>query len=195
MTKTPYKDNNEGFTLVEMIVAIGIFLIVITVSMGALINLYNANNKSQSLAAVTDSLNYSLESMAKTIRFANNYHCGDASFVPLTTAINCSSNSIGLGGTEFSVSTSSLPTSYKLNGGKIEVAPYGGDFSSITPASVTIQYLRFYVFNTPKFSDGGPGSLEQPYVIIVLKGYAGTKASNESSFVLQTTVSQRPLDL
>ncbi|MBU0722958.1 type II secretion system GspH family protein, partial [Patescibacteria group bacterium] len=50
-----------GFTLVEMIVSLGLFTVILFISMQALLSMVDANHKAQSLRAAMDNLNLSLE--------------------------------------------------------------------------------------------------------------------------------------
>ena len=72
MLKVKYKKlkffGERGFTLVEIMVAIGIFVALVTVSMGALASIFDANRKSQSLKAIMTNLNFAVEVMAREIR-------------------------------------------------------------------------------------------------------------------------------
>src|SRR3990167_9012172 len=66
----------KGFTLIELMVAISIFIVVMTISMGSILNVFDANRKSRSLKTVLNNLNLAVESMSKEMRFGKNYHCG-----------------------------------------------------------------------------------------------------------------------
>src|SRR3989338_9971712 len=66
----------RGFTLIELMIAVSIFIIVMTISMGSIISVFDANRKSRSLKTVLNNLNLTVESMMKEMRFGSNYHCG-----------------------------------------------------------------------------------------------------------------------
>ena len=69
------KSNEKGFTLIEMIVSIAIFIVVAIVAIGALMRVIDANKKSQSLKTSINNLNFALESMSREMRVGSNYHC------------------------------------------------------------------------------------------------------------------------
>jgi prepilin-type N-terminal cleavage/methylation domain-containing protein len=69
----------NGFTLVEMIVALGIFSIVAVVALGALVKIISANHKAQTLQASITNLNFALDAMSREMRVGNVYHCDDGS--------------------------------------------------------------------------------------------------------------------
>src|SRR3989338_2524865 len=52
---------SRGFTLVELIVSIGLFAIVMLISVGALLALTGANRKAQALQSVMNNLNVALD--------------------------------------------------------------------------------------------------------------------------------------
>jgi hypothetical protein len=61
--------------------------------------------------------------------------------------------------------------------------------TAVTSSDTVVEYLRFYVFNATESP-----SLEQPYVVAVIKGYVGNKPTTQSKFSIQTLMSQRILD-
>ena len=68
---------NSGFTLLEMIVALGIFSIVAVIAVGSLVKISSLNRASQSMQAALNNSNYILESISREMRFAKEYHCID----------------------------------------------------------------------------------------------------------------------
>lgn len=179
----------KGFTLVELMVAISLFAVIMVLSMGSIFSVFNANKKSQTLRAVMDNLNFTLEAMTRTIRFGSNYHC-DATTGVISVPRDCAG-----GADSFSILDSGgHQVTYKLSGTRIARTVDGGSDYYLTSGDVTIQKLKFYVYGSTLYSNGG--DLYQPQVIMVVGGYAGssTKPSAQSTFTLQTTVSQRSFD-
>lgn len=183
-------NKNKGFTLVELIVSVSLFAVIMLISMGSILSVFEANRKSQSLRAVMDNLNFTLEAMTRTIRFGTNYHC-DYTAGTLTSPRDCVA-----GATSISVLDSSglNQVTYKLSNNRIARTINGGADYYLTSSDVTIQNLKFYVFGSTKYSTSA--DLYQPQVIVVVGGYAGssTRPTSQSSFSLQTTVSQRVFD-
>lgn len=172
---------NKGFTLIELLTAVTIFTVVMTVSMGSIIGIFDANRKSRSLKTVMNNLNLAIESMTKEMRFGENYHCGAGT---ITTPQNCSS-----GGTLMSfLSSENIQTTYRLNGQAIEKETAGGDFVAVTAPDTVIDGMTFYTLGA------GTGDTIQPKVIIIIKSHSGTGKS-QTNFTLQTLVSQRVLDI
>lgn len=179
----------NGFTLVEMIIAISLFGIVVSISVGSLLGLFDANRKSQSLASVLNNLNYSIENMTRIIRFAKSYHCDINQALPVTSPRNCGGGA-NPAADSIAVTNGAVTTIFRLNGSKIQISTNGGTtYSDMTSSEVTITNLKFYVYGST------PGDASQPYVLITIGGYAGSKPSSRSNFDIQTIVSQRPLDI
>ncbi|MFO0718473.1 MAG: type II secretion system protein [Candidatus Paceibacterota bacterium] len=73
-------------------------------------------------------------------------------------------------------------------------------FVSITSPEVDIESLSFYVFDTEplivdKQTGFADGDTRQPRVVMVVRGYAGVKESTKTQFNIQTTITQRSLDI
>lgn len=179
MTNNRQLTTNKGFTLIELIVSITIFSIIMTVSIGSILGIFDSNRKSRSLKTVMTNLNLAVESMSREMRFGKNYHCGAGT---LTIPQNCAS-----GGTLVSfLSTDGVQVTYRFVGTALEREVAGGGFQAVTAPEVVIDDLDFYTLGA------GTDGL-QPKVIIKIKSHAGSGKSR-SDFTLQTLVTQRPID-
>ena len=182
--------NNTGFTLIEIMVSVGIFAIVMTISAGSLFSILDANAKSQAQKSVINNLNLALESMSRSMRVGTAYHCGDSG--ALNDVVDCSSGDSffafeASGGDD---GTSSDQVIFRLSGTSIEKSiDGGGSFTAITSPQVVVENLTFYVTGSSS-SDNS-----QPKVLITVRGEAGTKERTKTDFDIQTTVSQRQLDV
>lgn len=84
--------HKKGFTLVEMIVALGIFSIVAVVAIGALAKVINANKKAQTIQAAVSNLSYAMETMSRELRVGRNYQCNsDFHTIPASANQNTTS--------------------------------------------------------------------------------------------------------
>lgn len=186
----------RGFTLVEMLVSISVFMIVMLVAAGSILSIINANSKAQSIKSVMNNLNFVIENMAKNIRVGTDYKCYPSGSLTCTGGENgieftSYKDSDGVGGNDVVIyrykendtinHTGSIQRCMEING---IICPTTIDndsnFSALTAPEVKISKMLFYVVN--------PGV---PRVLITIKGYAGTKESARTYFNLQTTVSQR----
>jgi len=188
---------NAGFTLVEMIVAVGLFSLVMLVSVGALLALTGANRKAQALQSVMNNLNIALDGMVRSIRMGSDYHCGTGVFIGTDNLDDCSTS----GGTRFVFKPFDGDPNqwvylYDTDGTycgtkRICKSVNGGtDHVALTSPEVTINSMKFYVQGTT------PGDTEQPKVVMTVEGIAGAaNLKTKTTFSIQATAVQRLLDL
>jgi prepilin-type N-terminal cleavage/methylation domain-containing protein len=69
--------NQHAFTLIEIIVSLGIFAVVATVALGALVKIVSANKKAQTIQAAVTNINYALDAMSREMRVGKNYYCAN----------------------------------------------------------------------------------------------------------------------
>jgi prepilin-type N-terminal cleavage/methylation domain-containing protein len=170
----------RGFTLIEIMTALSIFAIIMTVSMGSILGIFSANRQARDLQTVMSNLSLALESMSKEMRYGTTYHCGSGN---VTTAQNCAA-----GDTLMSfLSSENVQITYELSGTTLEKRVGSGSWEPVTAPNVTIDSLSFYTLGA------GTDNLLQPKVLIKVKAHVGDK--NQSSFTLQTLVSQRLVDI
>lgn len=177
-----------------MMVAIAVFSIVMTVAMGALVNVIDANQKAQTIKTAINNVNFALESISKDMRVGTDYVCLDAD---LNQVENCLTGVVGIKyKTPRSPSSGSrLDAYYYYNQAEQSIesclqkestdCETLNEFSRITSPEVAITNMKFYLTGTATGS--------QPYIIITLSGLAGTssKQKTQTAFDLQTSISQR----
>lgn len=170
----------RGFTLVEIIVAVGLFSVVMLIAVGTLLSLVDANKKAQALKSVMNNLNFALESMSREIRTGTGYDCGTSG--GLVDCVN--------GDTQFAFTSSDgEAVIYRLSGSRIEKSIDGGSFLAITSPEVQIDALKFYV------TGASTADTLQPQVTMTISGVAGATEKVQTEFDLQATVAQRLLDI
>jgi prepilin-type N-terminal cleavage/methylation domain-containing protein len=183
----------QGFTLVELLVSIAIFVIVMTFSLGAVVSVLDAGRQARALKSVMTNLNFTVEAMSRDIKFGDSYYCGQASSFPPSPR-NCTGNPVDSEDAISFVSSENEDIIYRLQGNQIQKSTNGGaSFLGVTAPEVNIQDMKFYVFNSHPQS--GATDDAQPRVTLLIRGYAGEKPTLQSNFVIQTTLSQRSLDL
>jgi prepilin-type N-terminal cleavage/methylation domain-containing protein len=69
------KKLSRGFTLLEMIVSLGIFSTVAIIAVGSLVRITSLNRQAQSLQSAMNDINYTLESISREMRFGSDYSC------------------------------------------------------------------------------------------------------------------------
>jgi len=192
VNKKIFSSKKTGFTLIELMVSVSIFSIIMVMSMGSILSVLTANTKSQTLRSVMDNLNSALEGMTRTIRFGTAYHSGNTGTLtdPRDTDIM---NSPG-GDESITVRDSAGQTvTYgfdSVNRRIVRNVGGTGDFPLTSP-DVRIEFFKVFVSGTAP----GPADILQPRVIIVIKGTVIGRNSSGTTFVLQTTVSQRQHDV
>lgn len=184
------RTSHQGFSLIELMVSVALFAIVMTVSVGTLLALIDANRKAQSLKSVINNLNFSIDSMGRSLRTGQSFYCHTA-----TTVVSmpqgrrsCPNGSTGItfrndGGAR---------VGYRFAGGGIErrIIDGGNDsgWIGLTAPEVQISDMRFYV------TGAEAGDAIQPLITISIRGEAGVQLATDSRFNIQTTVTQRVLD-
>lgn len=189
--------NKKAFTLVEVLVSVGIFSIVMLIATGSVFTIVAANKKTHSLKSVMTNLNFALENMAREIRVGTQYSCIDSggnvvSSDPAQYRGDCNSGNVGVrfvSNRNLDVVPGNDTLEYTFSGGRIYQQRYGTDISprAITASEISISSMKFYVIGS-NASDG-----KQPRVLITITGSVGV-GEIRSSFKIQTTVSQRSLD-
>ena len=169
---------NRGYTLVELIVAVGLFAIIMTIASGAYIVMIDLTRQSQNKATGIDNLSFALETMTRNIRTGTNYNCGGAG--------DCS------GTDSFSFSDPNGETiTYTNVSSAIYQRKGNGALSVLTdPLSVNISSLKFYVSGTTS------GDNYQPHVTIIISGDVSSGSGKEpQSFVVETGATMRGPDI
>lgn len=189
---------NKGFTLVEMIVAVGLFSLIASISIGAVLMIFSANTKSQTAKSVVDDLNLAIEDMTRTVRFGEKYHCGSSGNLSTPNDCENGSQSIDTDGSDMlAVTFKGGTVVYRRCGTDIKRSNSGAincnhsSMKMINTEDTVIEKLNFYVLGTSNILNG---RFRQPYVIAVIKGYIGSRPDNQSRFFIQTMMSQRKID-
>jgi len=186
----------RGFTLVEMIVSVGLLSIVMLVSVGALLALTGANRKAQALQSVMNNLNVALDGMVRSIRMGSNYHCGTGVFIGTNNLDDCSNGNTVFIFKPFGGNPNQWVYRFDTDGtycGTNQICKSvdsGTHYVALTSPEVTIDSMRFYVQGTT------PGDTEQPKAVITVQGTAGAaNIKTKTTFSIQATAVQRLLDL
>lgn len=191
--------NKRGFTLIELMVATSIFVTIMLAAMGALFMLLDAAKSSRALRSAMDNVNFSMESMTRSIRMGTNYYC-----VTGENGIDMINNPSGTldcpDGGNFVAFIPQNPINFDPNvrvgymlsqiiKEGVSTNKYtlkrceGNNCVPIVSEDVNIEILRFFV-------KGAGSSNIQPSVYIIMKGTVMVKGV-ATSFAIQTMASQR----
>lgn len=181
----------KGFTLIEILVSVAIFTTVMVIALGALLSMSESDRKAQTLKSVINNLNFTLDAMSRSMRTGVNYHC-DTTVLPVTTPRDCASTAatsiafLSAEGQTIRYCRGNGDTC-STSGTAVLVSKGAGAYAPLTASEVTITNLEFYV-------TGAGGATVQPHTIILLSGNVPVSASQNSTFDLQTSVTQRLYD-
>lgn len=196
----------NGFLLIELIVALFIFSMVMTISIGSIITIFDANKKSQSLQSVMNNLNLAMDSTTKALAVGTDYKCLAYSVgSPVPDLIGDCDDAIVYGGISFqsqdgeNVSIFVRKSCFSANTTDLS---YGclvrrinnGAFVPVSAPEIKLNRFEFFVSGTHTSQNGQPDDEVQPRVSIFLSGTANAGPRNQTTFSLQTTVSQRTPD-
>lgn len=181
----PMRNIPRGYTLIELIVAVGLFALVMALAAGAYLLMININRQAQGISTGINNLSFALETMTRTIRTGTAYSCGLISGL----------GDCGSGGTSFTFSPAGggAPVTYTLDGSTIQ-KKVGVSSSALTdPSSVQITSLMFYVSGTATASSG---DYTQPHVTMVISGTVSAGPGKPTqSFIIETGATMRGSDL
>ena len=76
------KPHKQGFTLIEMLIAVSIFSIVVVMGIGALLVSGESLRKTTLTRAAMENVNIAMESMSKRMRTGSFYYCGSGGTGP-----------------------------------------------------------------------------------------------------------------
>jgi prepilin-type N-terminal cleavage/methylation domain-containing protein len=195
---TLHQQKNKGFTLIEMLVALSLFTIVVTIAVGAFLSLIGASKGVQSEQSVMTTLTFVLDSMTREIRTGSNYNCNTGTFgsqESLVVGRDCASGSTGISfeeaGSSITGSTANRIAYFYVGGANNTIMRRvgNGTAQSIVSDGIQITNAQFFVTGTARLGTGT--DINQPTVTIVLEATDDTGATT----TLQTTVTQRELDI
>lgn len=175
-----------GFTLMEMIVAVGIFSVVITIALAGFANILDIQKRADAIRTAYDSIDFVMEVMSREIRTGTEYCIS-------SYQLSCSSSFFHF----TPASDSDLTTAYQFNAidKRIEIAVVNDsiqiqsdDWKAFTPPGVEIKNLEFNV------TGSDPNDGIQPMVTIIIQAEATVKQGDKVQLNLQTTVTQREID-
>jgi len=169
MPRIANKNKEKGLTLIEVIVAMGIFGLVINMVFVVFSLAVVNQRRIIALRNVEDNVRFTIESMAREIRTGDNF-------------------SSGVGSLSFT-NAKSEDVIYRLNSGIVEKSSDGGvNYSAVTGSETNINYLNFYLMGQ------AAGDGLQPRVTVTME--ATSQVGNQSADLkIQTTISERFLQI
>lgn len=184
-------NKNNGFTLVELMVATSIFIVILIVIIGSLITSSDSSKKAQALRFAMDNVNFAMESMSRSIRTGTNYYCD--STIDISSVSGTRDCPLGEIFIAFNPQNSTSYIAYRRVLKEDDSNTYtlqrcdNGGCTDMVSSEVDVEVLRFFVKGSAK-DDGF-----QPSVYILMKGTINIKGV-PTSFAIQTMASGRTLE-
>ncbi len=210
-----YTHNQKGFTLIEVMIAVGLFVVIMVFGIGSVLSTNDAHKKSQSQRAVNDNLSFVIEDMSRNLRLGSNYRCpinpgsltASDGYTFSVSSIDAQTQDCTFGEESFSISFDPMNANFDdisdtteqmgyfiFDDGavyKASASTFDGsvhNFIRVTSPEVFVDRTKsgFTVIGTETVGT-------QPRVIIRLAGTV-TYKNIVTPFDIQTTVSQRTLE-
>ncbi len=182
-----------------------IFSVVMSLAASTLLVLIDANSKAQSKQAVLNNLSLAIDSMTREIRTGYGYHCATYETGSRPSPEDSTSTQDCTDGGNFIAFTES-GDSLTEGTGSDRVAYYfdedenqlqrrvgTGSWIPLTATNVIVTDAAFIVRHTDTYRD--TDDIEQPTVTVYIRGEAGEVPGLDTSFEVQTSVTQRSLDI
>ncbi|MBI2630787.1 type II secretion system protein [Candidatus Nomurabacteria bacterium] len=195
---------NKGYTIIETMIAVSLFIVVVMSGMGALLNANLLHNKSRNMRSIMDSLSFAMEDMSKNLRTGYNYRCITSDFANIGTPLSGAT----CGGVAFEESTEGdigndtdqwiyyIGNFVDANGvnkiGVFKSVDGGTSSVRLTPDEVSIDGVTSGI--SILGAEAPPGNNQQPFITIKMTGNI-TYKNIVTPFSLQTSVSQRLVDI
>lgn len=200
--------STRGFTLVESLVAVGLFTIVTTISSSAFLAMVNADRVSRSQRIATDNLSLALEDISRRIKTGAVYGCDPVNNGgAVNSTRDCAAGAESFAFTEQDRVTRTIykrgigqgdPNSIPAGCGSLSYSIPGqgcilrfsrGVWIPITSHEIDVKKLTFVV-------DGSNSTdLIQPHVTILIEGFIQASPTVNTQFKMQTMATQRELDI
>lgn len=169
----------RGYTLIELVIAVGLFALIMTLASGAYLVMIGISRQTQGITTGIDTLAFALETMTRTIRTNTGYSCGVSGDCPG-------------GGDSFSVvNASGVEIRYRLLNNAITQTKDSDNIEvSLTDLSVNVTSLTFYASGTVSGDDA------QPRVTIIVSGWIPSGSGEKKEyFYVETGATMRGTDI
>lgn len=196
MKRTRIKKSEQGYTLIETMIAVTLFLVIAISGMGALLNANLLHRKSQSMRSILDSLNFVMEDMSRNMRTGEDFQCFRTGVDPgpITPASMDANRSCASGwALAFDTQDGDRWVYYGYQNAIWKSTDGALTFIRLTPPEVrlTSDAYTFAVLGAEPQSDG---DAQQPLITIRLTGEIIFRGTEVTPFAIQTSVSERELD-
>jgi len=200
------KKISGGYTIIETMISVSLFLIIVMVGMNTLLNANLLHQKSQDMRSILDNLSFIMEDMSKNLRTGSDYYCitGTDNLAAVNTAksgqscwgiaFEPSGGNVGSNPSDqwvYYIGTNGIDSNIRIF--KSVQGPYmQSSFIQLTSDEVVLDPVSG--FSVLGAESPATGDQQQPFVTIRLVGTITSKGV-VTPFSLQTSVSQRNIDI
>ena len=193
----------KGFTLIEMIVSLGIFTVVALIAVGALLKVMDANRKAVNLKTAINNMNFTIESMSREMRMGNDFYLNNnpdeevkKDYTKSPSSINPSTSWL-LAFRSSIISTNdgkcNLIYAYRYTGTKLQKAQQtkcsdkikSENFQDIIAPEIKLTLASIGLDKSPDIPDK---------VYFTFEGSTGLKVKDKTEFRVQSNITQRVMD-
>lgn len=181
-----------------MLVSVALFAIVVTTSVGTLLVLVDANAKSQSIQIAINNLSFAVDVMTRQLRTGTDFYCA-ANEPALVSGSSLQSGTMDCSNGGSAIAFTDTRTGQRIgyalshpSGNTIQRridGVSGNAWLDMTGGNISITNLDFVV------TSSGSGDDEQPTVTVFIEADVGDVTGLGSQFQIQTSVTQRKLDI
>jgi hypothetical protein len=212
MKKDFTQKKQDGYTIIETMIAVSLFVTIVTLGMGALLNANLIHNKGQNTRSIMDSLSFAMEDLSRNLKTGSTYHClltGQTTIPIPATAKSCAGGGYGIAFEHelgspatnddqwvYAVSNtvnSDGTTTAKLFKSTTGLEVGKATWVQLTPDEVILDPLSSLI-TVVGAEPPSTGDAREPFVIIRLKGTINYKGV-VTPFSLETAASQRAIDI
>ena len=185
----------KGYTLIEILVAVGIFTVVIAAPTGFLVGSLKGQQKALSSQELTDNISYTLEYMSRALRMAKKDKLGNCLSVAKN---NYETDPVSKDRVRF-INYRNKCQEFFLDSNRLKARESLDNTAAHFQSSVflTSDDLEVVSFKIGPTDSWDQADNEQPRVTLFLevKGARGSRPELQPEIKIQTTISQRNLDV
>jgi len=173
-------NSRQGFTVVELIVAVGLFSVIMSIAAGGLVRAFRTQRQTAAMMAANSNASLVLEQMTRELRTSYSFQ--------MTSSLPCAANE------EISFTNAknqNITYCRQVNGRGIIIKRIDvGDFRELTAENVDVKYLKFY----PLGEALGDGSVARVTMTVGINPASAEVSVKDVQVNLQTTISSRQVD-
>ena len=178
---SPLTTVSRGYTLVELVIAVGVFALIMMLASGAYIVMISISRQTQGTATGVNNLAFAIETMTRTIRTGTNYSCNPGGGGGGGGGGDCSGRS-----TFYVMDSDGNSVDYAFSNGVITQ-----NGAALTDPSVNITSLAFYAYGTGR----PPSDYHAPRVTFIVSGTVSSGPGKTEPFTVESGATMRGSDI